>query len=41
VAAFRKALPQMRKVRSEYPDALGEIVNLDFRAPPAAGAKAK
>ena len=31
VEAFRKALPAMRKVRAMYSDALGEIINLDFR----------
>ncbi len=41
VTAFRKALPAMRKVRAAFPDALGEIVNLDFRsaAPPAKATK--
>jgi len=32
VAAFRKALPEMRRVRVEIGDALGDIINLDFRA---------
>jgi putative two-component system response regulator len=32
VEAFRKALPQMRKVRAAIPDALGDIINLDFRS---------
>jgi putative two-component system response regulator len=36
--AFKKALPAMRKVRGTIPDALGDIINLDFRA--AAAAKA-
>jgi len=30
--AFKKALPAMRKVRSEIGDELGEIINLDFSA---------
>jgi putative two-component system response regulator len=33
VDAFRKALPAMRKVRAAFSDELGEIINLDFRAP--------
>ena len=41
--AFKKALPAMRKVRVAIADALGDIINLDFRAaskkPPAAAAK--
>jgi putative two-component system response regulator len=30
VAAFKKALPVMKKVRESYADALGDLVNLDF-----------
>ena len=41
--AFKKALPAMRKVRVAIADALGDIINLDFRAaskkPPAAAPK--
>ena len=39
--AFKKALPAMRKVRSAIGDELGDIINLDFRAPavPATAAK--
>ncbi len=40
VEAFKKALPAMRKVRDAISDALGEIINLDFR-PPAAKTGAK
>ena len=45
VEAFKKALPAMRKVRAAIPDALGDIINLDFRAaaakaPAAVAAKA-
>jgi putative two-component system response regulator len=32
VAAFKKALPAMEKVRSKLADALGEILDLDFTA---------
>jgi hypothetical protein len=31
VEAFRKALPEMRKVRAAIHDDLGDIINLDFR----------
>jgi putative two-component system response regulator len=30
VAAFKKALPVMRKVRETYSDQLGDLINLDF-----------
>jgi len=30
VAAFKKALPTMKKVREHYADALGDMINLDF-----------
>jgi len=30
VAAFKKALPVMKKVRESYSDALGDMINLDF-----------
>jgi putative two-component system response regulator len=30
VAAFKKALPAMKKVRESYSDALGDMINLDF-----------
>ena len=30
VAAFKKALPAMKKVRASYSDALGDMINLDF-----------
>lgn len=33
MAAFRQALPGMRKVREQYSDALGDLINLDFSAP--------
>ncbi len=33
VAAFKKALPVMRKVREKYSDALGDLINLDFARP--------
>ena len=38
VAAFKKALPAMEKVRQTYADALGDMINLDFapKAPAAA-----
>jgi hypothetical protein len=32
VEAFAKALPEMKKVRAAHADALGDIINLDFRA---------
>ena len=35
VAAFRKALPVMKKVREKYSDALGDLINLDFAKPKA------
>src|SRR6185295_2132604 len=38
--AFKKALPAMRKVRAAIPDELGDIINLDFSAPPAKAAAA-
>jgi putative two-component system response regulator len=41
--AFDKALPEMRKVRETYSDALGDMINLDFsptRDAPPAGAEA-
>jgi putative two-component system response regulator len=34
VAAFRKALPAMKKVRETYSDALGDMINLDFAKGP-------
>jgi putative two-component system response regulator len=30
VDAFKKALPQMRKVQETYSDALGDMIDLDF-----------
>ena len=33
VAAFRKALPEMSKVRERLSDELGNLINLDFAAP--------
>jgi putative two-component system response regulator len=33
VAAFKKALPVMKKVREKYSDALGDLINLDFAGP--------
>jgi len=30
VAAFQKALPEMKKVLAAHPDALGDMINLDF-----------
>jgi len=30
--AFKKALPEMRKVRAAIADELGDIINLDFSA---------
>jgi putative two-component system response regulator len=46
VEAFKKALPQLRQVKEKYSDALGTMLNLDFRAPgskpqPAAAAGAR
>ena len=35
VAAFKKALPVMRKVRESYSDSLGDLINLDFAKPKA------
>ena len=35
VAAFRKALPVMKKVRESYSDSLGDLINLDFAKPKA------
>lgn len=35
VAAFRKALPVMKKVRESYSDSLGDLINLDFAKPAA------
>jgi putative two-component system response regulator len=32
VEAFKKALPELRKVRATIHDVLGDIINLDFRA---------
>ncbi|MGE0875831.1 MAG: HD domain-containing phosphohydrolase [Burkholderiales bacterium] len=40
VEAFRKALPQFRKVRESYADALGDMLDLDFVASPPATAPA-
>lgn len=34
VAAFRKALPALKKVRETYSDALGDMINLDFAGKP-------
>jgi putative two-component system response regulator len=34
VAAFKKALPAMKKVRQSYSDALGDMINLDFAKKP-------
>lgn len=34
VAAFKKALPAMKKVRASYSDALGDMINLDFAKKP-------
>jgi putative two-component system response regulator len=39
--AFKKALPAMRKVRAAIPDALGDIINLDFRAAAATAGRAR
>jgi HD-GYP domain-containing protein (c-di-GMP phosphodiesterase class II) len=38
--AFKKALPAMRKVRVAIADALGDIINLDFRQAEARAAAA-
>ena len=35
VAAFKRALPAMKKVRESYSDALGDMINLDFAKKPA------
>jgi putative two-component system response regulator len=35
VAAFKKALPEMARVREAYSDALSDLVNLDFAKPKA------
>jgi putative two-component system response regulator len=35
VAAFKKALPALKKVRDAYSDALGDMINLDFAKKPA------
>jgi hypothetical protein len=35
VAAFKKALPVMKKVRESYSDSLGDLINLDFARPKA------
>jgi HD-GYP domain-containing protein (c-di-GMP phosphodiesterase class II) len=35
VAAFKKALPVMKKVRETYSDSLGDLINLDFAKPAA------
>ena len=37
VAAFKKALPALKKVRESYPDALGDMINLDFAKKPGKG----
>ena len=34
VAAFKKALPAMKRVRASYSDALGDMINLDFAGKP-------
>lgn len=41
IEAFKKALPEMRKVHDEVSDKLGEIVNLDFARPAGAKPSAK
>jgi len=41
VAAFKKALPVMKKVRESYSDALGDLINLDFAKPAKAGEAGK
>ncbi|MSQ55350.1 MAG: response regulator [Betaproteobacteria bacterium] len=35
VEAFRKAMPEIRKVYATYEDKLGDLINLDFSAKPA------
>jgi len=40
VAAFKKALPVMKKVREAYSDKLGDLINLNFAAPAKAAPKA-
>ena len=40
VEAFKKALPQMRKVLETYADELGDMINLDFSPGRGKGAKA-
>jgi len=37
--AFKKALPEMRKVRAAISDELGDIINLDFSEAARGGAK--
>ena len=39
VEAFKKARPAMEKVKSEFADALGDLINLDFAKPAAKRAK--
>jgi putative two-component system response regulator len=39
VDAFKKALPAMLKVKTEFADALGDLINLDFAKPAARKAK--
>jgi putative two-component system response regulator len=39
VEAFKKARPAMEKVKGEYADALGDLINLDFAKPAAKKAK--
>ncbi len=41
VEAFKKALPQMRKVLETYSDSLGDLIDLDFSPGHARGAKPK
>jgi putative two-component system response regulator len=41
VEAFKKALPAMLKVRTEFADALGDMINLDFAKPSASPAAKK
>jgi putative two-component system response regulator len=41
VEAFRKALPQMRKVLETYSDELGDLIDLDFSPGRGTGAKAQ
>jgi putative two-component system response regulator len=40
VAAFKKALPTMQKVRDTFADALGNLLNLDFAKPAPKGVAA-